>query len=955
MYEHAAPGAGKSVSLMDHHIFFSRYSFGSPVFREAAGIAAIVIGLALAVGGCGNEELSADAYVAKAESFVAAGDLRAGVIEFKNAIQRNPEDPKARLLLGTTYLALGDPASAEKEISRARELGAAAQDVLVPLAHAWNDQGTYERTLKEVAVDDAAPGQDRTDALVVRGMAYLGLGQLEAAETHLDEALAITPDDAAALVGRARLAMQQEDLERATLLVDRANAAAPEDAEVVAARGDLALAAGRPADAVAAFETLAGRVPGNFSYALSLTRAMIANGQPDAAIETLDAMIQQAPGNPHVHYLAALAAYQTQNFSAAKAYGQTVLNAVPDHLGTLLIVGGAHFALGENEQAVVHLKSFVGRVPQHEPARRVLGEALLKAGDPAEAQQVLRPLVHHQGVGDAALLAMIGTAALRSGDLESSKTYFQWLAETQPENAVAWAHLGAVRLDLGEIEDGIADLETSVRQDSNSGTLALLATSYMRAGLLDKAMETAQKLSHEHPESAIGPTLSGILHAWRKDPDQARAAFQKARALDPDAPDAGLNLAALDVKEGDLEAAHQTLVETLKTNPQNPRVLQRLGELEAVMGRPEARSRLLAWMALEPDNLQPKVLLAQLHLQAGEPQKALDLTERLRQSNPAHLQLGAVVGRTYLALERPNDAAGVFRSLIETHPEAVAPRLALAQALVAAGEQGQAKEQLETVQRIDPGSVPVRLALARFAIADGDLAHAKRMLLAVDDAALDNPDVLELRGDVAAAEGQLDDAGSLYKKALKQGPMSARAIKVAMVERRAGNPNYLSTLQVWLEEHPDDVAVRLAMADARLSAQNNEAAREEYEKIIKIAPENLVARNNLAWLLWQSGNVIAALPHINTALELAPESPQVQDTAGIVFLAAGDAERAVALLRKAADSSPEDATVRYHLAQALHAIGESKQARQILEQVLGNSEAFPERQQAEVFFKQLNG
>jgi putative PEP-CTERM system TPR-repeat lipoprotein len=417
----------------------------------------------------------------------------------------------------------------------------------------------------------------------------------------------------------------------------------------------------------------------------------------------------------------------------------------------------------------------------------------------------------------------------------------------------------------------------------------------------------------------------------------------------------GFNLATLDFNEGNLEAAHQVLLETLQRNPRNPRVLQRLGELEAVMERPEAKARISEWMALEPKNIQPKVLLAQLHLQAQEPQKALDLTQRLREADPGNIQLGSVVGRAYLALERPNEAARVFRALSEAHPDAVAPRLALAQALVTAGEQEQAKEQLEKVHKIDPKNVPAKLALARLAIADGDVAYAKRMLAAVDDAAADNPDVLELRGDLANAEGRLDEARSLYKQALKQGPMSARAIKLAMVERRVGNPDAVSTLQAWLADHPDDVAVRLAVADARLSAQDHEAAQKEYEKIIQIVPENVVALNNLAWLLWQSGNVTAALPHIKTALELAPESPQVQDTAGSVFLAAGDAKRAVTLLRRAAEANPQDATIRYHLAQALHAVGESKQAYQILEQVLGDGEPFPERQQAEVFFKQLNG
>ena len=946
----------ESVGLMNPLIFRVHLLFRE--LQRAAGVGAIVVALTFAVGGCGDQRMSADAHVAKAEVYIAAGDLRAGVIELKNAIQQNPEDPEARLLLGTTYLVLGDPAGAEKEISRARELGAAAQDVLVPLARAWNDQGAHDKTLKHLVLDDTAPEQHRIDVLVSRGHAHLGLGQLEAAQAHFDEALAVMPDDVPALIGRARLAMQQDDPETADALVGRAKSIAPEDFEVLAAAGTLALVAGRPAEAVATFGKLAERVPGNFGYTLSLAQAMIANEQADAAVGVLEALLRWAPEHLHVNYLRALAAYQTENFEAAKAHGQKVLGIVPNHLGSLMIVGGAHFALGENEQAVVRLQSFVRSVPQHEPARRVLGEALLKVGNPAGAQRILRPLVENKDnkdIGDPALLAMIGTAALRSGDLESSKRYFERLTETQPENAAARAQLGAVRFDLGEIEDGIADLEKAVGQDPASSALALLATSYMRTGLLDKALEAAQRLTHEHPESAIGPTLAGIIHVWMNEPDEARVAFQRAWALDPDAPGAGLNLAALDFKEGNLEAAHQILVETLEKNPQNPRVLQRLGEIEALTGRPAAKSRFVELIALEPDNVQPKVSLAQLHLQDGEPQEALDLTERLLRSNPGDIQLGEVVGRAYLALERPQDAARVFRSLTEAHPDAVAPRLALAQVLVTAGEQGQAKEQLEKVLQIDPENVPAGLALARFAGAEGDLKRAERMLVALDDAAADNADVLELRGDVAAAAGQLDEAGRFYRKVLQQDPTGTRSIKLAALERRAGKPDYLSTLQVWLADHPDDVAVRLAMADARLTAQDNAAAREEYERIITISPDNVVARNNLAWLLWQSGDVSAALPHIKTALEHAPESPQVQDTAGIVFLAAGDAERAVALLRKAAEASPEDATILYHFAQALHAIGEFGQARQVLEQVLGNGSLFPERQQAEAFLKQLNG
>lgn len=923
---------------------------------SAAPLALLLLGLALTVGGCGEQGLSADAHVSKAERHIAAGDLRAGVIELKNAIQQDPDDLNSRLLLGTSYLTLGDPLGAEKELMRARELGAPAEEVLVPLARAWNGQGAFDKTLKEVVLEDTPSGPSRLDALVVRAHAHRGLGQLDAARVHLDEALALAPDHPPALIERARLAIQQEDLGTAAVFVDRARAAAPEQTEVWTVTGDLALAAGRPAEAVAAFEKVTRDELAPFGLRLALAQARIANEEFEAAIVVLDELHRQAPDHPAVNYLRALAAYQTEEFETAKAFGQKVLARVPHHLDTFLIIGGAHFALGENEQAVDRLKSFVASVPGHAPARRLLGAALLRAGDPAGARQILRPLVGERDSGDdAALLAMIGAAAVRSGDLAGGKTYLQRLAQAQPDNAMARAQLGVVRLDLGEIDEGFADLEQAVRQDPGSQALAVLAIGSLRAGRLDKALEAAQKLAEEDPQSPLGPTLAGIALASSGKPDQARAAFEQARALDPAAPGAGFNLAALEFKQGRPEAAHRILLETLDKNPKDPQVLHKLGTLETLLGDPAARSRFVELLTLEPDNLSAKIALAQLHLQDGEPQRALDLTERLHRADPANLQLAGVVGQAYLAAGRPHDAAAVFRGLIAAHPDAVVPRLALAQALATAGEQGQAREQLETILALDPPNQAAGLALARLASAEGDWQRAERMLAALEGTAADSADVLELRGDIALAAGRLDEATHLYRRVLDSAPTGMRLMKLAAVERRAGNPNAPSILQDWLADHPDDVAVRLALADARLAAQDNAAARQEYERIITIDPQNVVARNNLAWLLWQAGEVNAALPHVTTALELAPDSPQVQDTAGMVFLAAGDAARAVGLLRKAAEASPQDATIHYHLAQALHATGEVQQARQVLEQVLGVGEPFPERQQAEALFRQLKG
>ncbi len=62
----------------------------------------------------------ADDYVREAEAYLEKGEAKAAVIQLKNALQENPANIEARLMLGRIYLQAGDGASAEKEFERAK-------------------------------------------------------------------------------------------------------------------------------------------------------------------------------------------------------------------------------------------------------------------------------------------------------------------------------------------------------------------------------------------------------------------------------------------------------------------------------------------------------------------------------------------------------------------------------------------------------------------------------------------------------------------------------------------------------------------------------------------------------------------------------------------------------------------------------------------------------------------
>jgi Tfp pilus assembly protein PilF len=76
------------------------------------------------LSGCDRgSRLTEQEHIQRAKDYEDKGNLRVGIIELKNAIQKNPESQQARLMLGQLYLKVGMGAEAEKELRQAEKLG----------------------------------------------------------------------------------------------------------------------------------------------------------------------------------------------------------------------------------------------------------------------------------------------------------------------------------------------------------------------------------------------------------------------------------------------------------------------------------------------------------------------------------------------------------------------------------------------------------------------------------------------------------------------------------------------------------------------------------------------------------------------------------------------------------------------------------------------------------------
>jgi tetratricopeptide (TPR) repeat protein len=113
-------------------------------------------------------------------------------------------------------------------------------------------------------------------------------------------------------------------------------------------------------------------------------------------------------------------------------------------------------------------------------------------------------------------------------------------------------------------------------------------------------------------------------------------------------------------------------------------------------------------------------------------------------------------------------------------------------------------------------------------------------------------------------------------------------------------------------------------------AGNLPAAALQYRKVLEVNDQNVVALNNLAFLLTDLGpRVDEALTLAQKASELAPESAYVQDTLGWVLYRKGLYPSAIQYLEKAVSKEPTDRR-KCHLALAYLKSGNQQRGREML-------------------------
>ena len=144
-----------------------------------------------------------------------------------------------------------------------------------------------------------------------------------------------------------------------------------------------------------------------------------------------------------------------------------------------------------------------------------------------------------------------------------------------------------------------------------------------------------------------------------------------------------------------------------------------------------------------------------------------------------------------------------------------------------------------------------------------------------------------------------------------------------------------AALERGTELAPNAAGAQVQLGQIYDTAREYPRAAERYRAAIKAQPKNVVALNNLAYLLAVRLNAVAeAHPIAKQAAALAPKNPTVLDTLAWIEHLTGNSEMAAKLLAISVRELPEHAEIRLHSAIVHAAIGDQKRSEADLAEAL---------------------
>jgi len=692
--------------------------------------------------------------------------------------------------------------------------------------------------------------------------------------------------------------------------------------------------------------------------------------------------IQAAPNDAEPYYQLGLASLAAGDRSAAiSAFSKaTALN--PKHVGAQLKLADL-LTLQRDPASIANARNRAQAMnaafPNNVDALNTLALTELRLGNPEDAMTHLE-LALARIPGNVASSALLMRAKLAKGDVKGAEDAVLECVRKSPQSVEAAVVLGRFYLVVHKPEQAEQQFRRAIQLDPHDGRpLMDLGMSLFHAGRQAEAGRVFQQVA-ALPDKTYKPVYAIFLLETGKR-DAAIQEFERLAAADPSDRAARTRLVKTYLLAARPRDAEKILDAAIKKNPKDADALLQRSELALQAGRyQDAQNDLNLVLHFSPESAEPHVILASLYAARGEAlSQRQELSEALR-LNPGLIAVRLDLARLLIASKAAPTALEVLDQTPEPQKHAIPYLVERNWALLAVDGRDEARKGVveglaaardpdlllqDAALKIDdknyaaarsvlqeelerrPGDVRALSALVK--AYDLEKQHAGAVRMAEDYAAKhgNSAPVQNFLGDLLWRDGRLDQARAAYLAAESADP-AFRPADLALARLDISEGKLMPARQrlaALIAKHQSDPELWLYMGWLESSDKHYAQALDYFRKVVDADPQNVVALNNLAYLLAsQTSNLDEALKYAQQVKQMAPDNQGVDDTIGWVYYRKGLYQPAVTYLERAAKGEA-DPVVRYHLAMAYLKAGDQRGGA-ILREALKKAPDLPEAQMA---------
>lgn len=709
--------------------------------------------------------------------------------------------------------------------------------------------------------------------------------------------------------------------------------------------------------------------PENIEARLRYGTILAAIGDHDVALEQAEGALRIDSSSAPAYTLRAQAREASEDYEGAESDFRAAIEAEPDAAAFRFLYSGYLLRRGRTEEgeealrelidleesflAVSTLARQIVRQPGRDDETKALLERAVELAKQAPIEVV--PRGPDEPAGTTSLLPnILREEAVHTSHLLLSAFYYtrdefdraiavleEGVGESESKIELIYQMARYYRLE-GDKQREDALIRRATQESPDSTAAHLVLSVYLgQQGDLDGALEAARAavaIEGENRAAQLREAELLVDLGFRDgDPDRIQAGgaiVDRILEAEPGSPEAHFVRAKIQLSEEDIEAAKESLETVLQVRPDWSQARFVLGAAMAASGDlSRARVELARAVELDPQDADSRRLLVKIHSELGEHEFAIEHGREYLTQRPNDVDIRIVVGQSLIRVGRPEEAYAEVEAIPEDERDAAA-HFALGRLDLAFGRAELGAERLHAAGELAPGNPQVLRALLQLDRAQQDLEASVARVSKAVEAKPDDSEIAEIDAEVKFLTGDSEGAREAFERAVALDARNVTAqLALADLERRAGNVEaMIAIVERAAKAAPEssDLQYRLAMVYEQNARRGD--AIQAYEKAISLNADFALAKNNLAYLLVESGGDLdRALELAQSAKEELPDDGNAADTLGWVLLKRGLPSAAIGYLEEAAGRFPAEAfevqgIVRNHLAEAYEANREADKA-----------------------------